>query len=61
MVEENGTYGTSGVVWYRLIFFIGGVRLVMCMSRSVREGVCSRSYILKEFHNFLFSKVFCVG
>ena len=50
LVEENGTYGVSGVVWCRLIcFFIEGVKWVMCMGQSVREGVCSRAYILKGF------------
>ena len=27
----------------------------------VREGVCSCAYILKGFHIFLFSRVFCDG
>ena len=54
--EENGTYGASFFFLYTC-----GVRWVMCVDRSVKEGV-SRAYILKGFSNFFyFVKCFCDG
>ena len=76
LMEKDGTYFVACVMvgggkWYLRcltggmvsfdFFFIGGVRWVLCMGRSVREGICSRAYILKGFEIFLFSKVFCNG
>ena len=40
-------YFRCGVVSFDCFLFSGGVRWVMCMDRSVREGVCSRANILK--------------
>ena len=33
----------------------------MCMDRSVREGVCSRAYILKGFQIFYLVGSFVMG
>ena len=66
-MEENGTYGASGVVWCRFIIFsfsffsIGDVRWLMCMGRRVREGVCSHAYILKGFQMFYSVRYFVIG
>ncbi len=67
MVEENGTQGASSVVSFDFLFsFLSrGVRWVMCMGRSVTEGIYSHAYISKGFQiffkDFLFSRVFCDG
>ena len=64
-VEENGTYGASGVVWCGVVsfdFFMSrGVRWVMCMGRSVREVFVLVPTFWKNFSFFLFSSVFCDG
>ena len=39
-------------IFIHIYIYIWGVRWVMCMDRSVREGVCSRAYILKGFQIF---------
>ena len=58
---ETGVMGGGGKWYLRCFrcgvvsldfFFIGGVRLVMCIGRSVRVCVCSHAYILKGFQIF---------
>ena len=50
-----------GVVSFDLFFFSGGVRWVMCMGQSVREGVRSHAYMLKGFQIFYLVDCFVMG
>ena len=50
-----------GVWFFFFFFFFLGVRWVMCMGRSVSEGVCSHAYILKGFQIFYFVGCFVIG
>ena len=56
-MEENGTYGASGVFFF---IYKWGVRWVMFMDRSVRKGVCSRAYI-SGFQIFYLVGFFLMG
>ena len=61
LVEKNGTYGASGVVWCQLIFLLFFLVEVMCMGWSVREGIWSCAYILKGFQIFYLVGCFVMG
>ena len=58
LVEENRTHGASGFFFN---IYTWGARGVMCMDRSVREGVCFCAYILKGFQIFYLVGCFVMG